>query len=246
MDLDGKVSIVTGGSRGIGKAICKKLAEEGSSVVMISRNPQTAAAALAEFKENNFKVTNFVADVSQLEEVDLVVKTVIRDFGKIDILVNNAGIAKDNLVLRMKNEEWDEVMAINLKGTFNCVKSVSRYMVKKRYGKIVNISSVVGLSGNIGQGNYSAAKAGIIGFTKTVAREFASRNITINAVAPGYIETDMTDNLLSGAKASFLENIPLKRSGTPKDVANLVHFLVSDEASYITGQTVNVDGGMVM
>ena len=246
MKLENKVAIVTGGARGIGKAISKRLAADGAKVTIVNTRKETAAYVLKEFNEIGLKLASITSDISQQEQVYEMVKTVVNKHSKVDILINNAGIAKDNLILRMKEEDWDKVIDVNLKGTFNSIKAVSRHMVKARYGKIINITSVVGLSGNVGQANYCASKAGIIGLTKSVAKEFASRNISVNAVAPGYIQTDMTKNLDSEAKDSFLANIPLKRPGLPEDVANLVSFLASDESSYITGQVINVDGGMVM
>ena len=246
MKLENKVCIVTGGARGIGKAISKRLAMAGANVVIVNTQVKTANLVVNEFHDLGIKIETIISDISQPEDVNTMVKRVINKFGKIDILVNNAGIAKDNLILRMKEEDWDKVINVNLKGTFNCIKAAGRYMVKARSGTIINITSVVGISGNIGQANYAASKAGIIGLTKSVAREFSSRNINVNAVAPGYIDTDMTENLDSEAKESFLDNIPLKRHGLPEDVANLVCFLACEESSYITGQVINVDGGMVM
>ncbi len=246
MNLRDKVAIVTGGARGIGRAISKSLAEDGARVTIINQSPNTAKQALKFFEDLGLNVKNRLANVSSRDEVDSMVKAVIDEFGKIDILVNNAGITRDNLMVRMKDDEWDDVINVNLKGTFNCMKAVSRPMMKARCGRIINISSIVGITGNAGQVNYCASKAGIIGMTKTVARELASRSITVNAVAPGFIETEMTEGLQSQAKESFLENIPLGRPGTPDDVAKVVCFLASDAAAYITGQTVNVDGGMVM
>ena len=246
MNLTDKIAIITGGSRGIGKAICQRFGEEGATVIIVNVNSSAGRATAEELKTMGFQADNIAADISDEKETAELAKSVIKKFGKIDILVNNAGIAKDNLVLRMKTHDWNQVLDVNLRGTFNCIKAVGRHMVKARYGKIINISSVVGLSGNTGQANYAASKAGIIGLSKSVAKEFASRNINVNVVAPGYITTEMTDQLDGDAKSSFLRNIPFHRPGVPREVANLVCFLATDEAAYITGQTINVDGGMLM
>ena len=246
MRFTDKVVVVTGGTRGIGKAVSKLFARNGAKLSVVSRRPESADAALEEFKEDGLEVNNIIANIGDEDQVRKMIKKVVDEYGKIDILVNNAGIAKDNLLIRMKSEDWNDVLQINLSGAFHCIKAVSKYMLKARYGRIINVTSVVGISGNAGQANYSASKAGLIGLTKSTAKELASRNITVNAVAPGYIETDMTDGLGTDAKNSFLQNIPLNRPGTPEDVAKLICFLASDDASYITGQTINVDGGMLM
>ncbi len=246
MQLDGQVALVTGGARGIGKAICEELCASGAKLAIVDVLAEVAEATAAEFREKGVDARAFKANVADPTDVDNMVKAVVEAFGGIDILVNNAGITRDNLLIRMKEEEWDAVIAVNLKGTFNCLKSVARPMMKARRGKIVNIASVVGVMGNAGQANYSASKAGVIGLTKTVAKELSSRNINVNAVAPGYIQTDMTEKLSEEARQAFLTVIPLGRGGTAADVAKAVRFLAGPESDYITGQTLNIDGGMVM
>ncbi len=247
LNLTDKVAVVTGGSRGIGRAIATTLAAAGAAVVVNYKGNQAAAdAVVAEIAGAGGQAVALQADVSQQAEVEQLFKAVLERFGKIDILVNNAGITRDGLLLRMKEDDFDAVLATNLRGVFLCTKAVLRPMTKARGGRIINISSVVGLMGNAGQANYAAAKAGIIGFTKSTAREMASRSITVNAVTPGYIETELTGVLSDQIKGAILENIPLGRLGSPQDVANLVCFLASDAAAYITGQTLTVDGGMVM
>lgn len=242
-----KVVFVTGGSRGIGKAISLKYAENGYNVVINYVSTNTDIEKLErEFKEKGVESLILKADVSKVEEVENVVNKAIERFGKIDVLVNNAGVTKDGLLLRMKEEDFDKVIEINLKGTFITTKSVLPYMMKKRDGKIINLSSVVGVTGNAGQCNYSASKAGIIGFTKSAAKELASRNIRVNAVAPGFIDTDMTSVLGEDIKENINSQIPMRRMGISREIANVVYFLGSDESSYITGQVINVDGGMVM
>ncbi|WP_047151616.1 3-oxoacyl-ACP reductase FabG [Aneurinibacillus tyrosinisolvens] len=245
--LQGKAALVTGASRGIGRAIALELAAHGADVAINYAGNESAARevanAVAALGRKSFIIRADVADAAQVEEM---VKQVIGEFGKIDILVNNAGITRDNLLMRMKEEEFDQVIATNLKGVFNCIKAVTRPMMKARTGRIINISSVVGVMGNPGQVNYVAAKAGVIGMTKSVARELASRNITVNAVAPGFIDTDMTAVLGDDTKESLLSQIPLQRLGKPEDIAHLVRFVASDEASYMTGQVFHVDGGMYM
>lgn len=245
--LNSKVAIVTGASRGIGKEIVLALANAGANVVInYMGNKELAEGVAEEIKKMGRDALVIKADVSNSEEVENLVSKALDHFGKIDILVNNAGITRDNLIVRMKEEDWDKVIDTNLKSVFLTSKVISKVMMKQREGKIVNISSVVGTLGNAGQANYVAAKAGVIGLTKTLARELAPRGINVNAVAPGFIQTDMTANLPDNIKEKLLEQIPLARLGDPKDIANIVKFLVSDEASYVTGQVIHVDGGMVM
>ena len=247
MLLDGKVALVTGASRGIGRAIALKLAAEGAKVAInYAGNTAKAEEVKAEIEKNGGEAILVQADVSDAAAVEAMVNATVEAFGQIDILVNNAGITRDGLLMRMKDEDFDAVINTNLKGVFYCTKLVSKLMMKKRSGRIINMASVVGLMGNAGQTNYAAAKAGVIGFSKSVAKELAARGITVNMVAPGFIDTDMTAAMTDKAKEMTLTGIPLKRMGTPEDVANAVAFLVSDNASYITGQVINVDGGMVM
>lgn len=244
--LEGKVALVTGGARGIGKAICERLAAEGAKLAIVDIMLDVAEETAGEFKAKGVEAAAFAADVSKLDSANETVAAVIKEFGQIDILVNNAGITRDTLMMRMSEQDWDLVIAVNLKGTFNFTKAVCRPMMKARTGKIVNVASVVGRMGNAGQANYSASKAGVIGLTKTTAKEFATRNIQVNAVAPGYIQTDMTGKLSDAATEAFMTVIPMKRGGTPEDVANVVYFLCSDDSSYVTGQVINIDGGMLM
>ncbi|MCS7459499.1 3-oxoacyl-[acyl-carrier-protein] reductase [Paenibacillus doosanensis] len=245
--LTGRTALVTGASRGIGRAIALVLAEAGADVAVNYAGSEAAAAdVVSRIEAMGRKAFKIKADVSSSQEVDDMFKQVLEHFGKLDILVNNAGITRDNLIMRMKEEEFDQVIATNLKGVFNCVKAATRPMMKQRYGRIINISSVVGALGNPGQANYVAAKAGVIGMTKATAKELASRGITVNAVAPGFIETDMTDKLSEDMRSSLLQQIPLARLGQPDDIAKAVRFLASDDASYMTGQTIHVDGGMYM
>ena len=244
--LDGKVAIITGASRGIGKAIAIQLATCGAKVSLIARNENDLNTVNEIIKDMGGEAQSLLGDVSNIKSINECVTRTIEKWKKVDILVNNAGVTQDNIIIRMKENEWDRVMNINLKGCFNSIKAVTRSMIKNKGGRIINISSVIGQTGNAGQSNYAAAKAGIIGLTKSIAKELGSRNITINAVAPGYILTDMTSKLDNDVKEKIIDSIPLERLGKPEDVANLVCFLVSDEASYITGQTFNVDGGMVM
>jgi len=245
--LTGKVALVTGASRGIGRAIALRLAEAGADVIVnYAGNEALAQAVVEQIASMGRSACKVRANVANPQEVQEMFQTILDQYGRLDVLVNNAGITRDNLLIRLKEEEWDEVIATNLKGVFNCIKAAARPMMKQRWGRIINISSVVGVLGNPGQANYAAAKAGVIGLTKTSARELASRNITVNVVAPGFIETDMTDKLPEEVKTAMLNQIPLGRFGQVDDVAQLVCFLASDAAGYITGQTLHVDGGMYM
>lgn len=245
--LENKVALVTGASRGIGKAVALELAKQGAKVVVNYAGSEAKALEVVdEIKALGSEAVAIQANVAEADAVQSLVKQTIETFGSLDILINNAGITRDNLLMRMKEQEWDDVMNINLKGVFLCTKAVTRQMMKQRHGRIINISSIVGVSGNPGQANYVAAKAGVIGLTKTTAKELAARNITVNAIAPGFITTDMTDELPEEVKAEMLKQIPLSRFGEPKDVAKTVVFLASESSRYITGQTIHVDGGMVM
>ena len=244
--LEGKVALVTGGARGIGKAISARLAAEGAKLAIVDIMLDVAQATADEFNAQGFEAKAYAANVAAFADAEATVAEVVKDFGSLDILVNNAGITRDTLMLRMTEDDFDKVIAVNLKGTFNFTKAAIRPMMKARAGKIVNIASVVGRMGNVGQANYAASKAGVIGLTKTVAKEFASRNIQANAVAPGYIITDMTGKLSQEATDMFLKIIPAGRGGTPADVANVVCFLSSPDSDYVTGQVINVDGGMLM
>ncbi|MEM5817692.1 MAG: 3-oxoacyl-[acyl-carrier-protein] reductase [Desulfitobacterium hafniense] len=247
MLLNNSVVIVTGGSRGIGRAIALELARAGAKVVVnYAGHGEKAEETLSLIQEVGGEALAVQADVSQVEDVERLIQTTLKTYGKIDILVNNAGITRDTLLLRMKETDWDAVLDTNLKGVFLCTKAVSKSMMKQRSGVIINISSVVGITGNAGQANYSAAKAGIIGFTKSIAKELGSRGIRVNAVAPGYISTDMTESLGEEVREQVMTQIPLGRMGQPEDIARTVVFLASPAASYITGQTLAVDGGMAM
>jgi 3-oxoacyl-[acyl-carrier protein] reductase len=245
--LTGKTALVTGASRGIGRAIALALAEAGADVaVNYAGNEAAASEVVRSIEAMGRKAFKLQANVGMANEAEELVRQTLEAFGKIDILVNNAGITRDNLIMRMKEEEFDDVISTNLKGVFNCIKAVTRPMMKQRSGRIINISSVVGVLGNPGQANYVAAKAGVIGLTKAAARELASRGITVNCVAPGFIETDMTDKLPEETRTSLMSQIPLARLGQPEDIARAVRFLASDDAAYMTGQTLHVDGGMYM
>ncbi|MFA5346043.1 MAG: 3-oxoacyl-[acyl-carrier-protein] reductase [Candidatus Omnitrophota bacterium] len=246
MKLKDKVALITGGARGIGQAIAMAFAKEGADIVVADVNLEVAQKTATEIEALGRKSLALEMDVTDYAKVEEGLNKILDKFGKVDILVNNAGITKDNLILRMSQSEWDSVINVNLKGTFNCIKAVSRPMIKQRSGKIVSIASIIGLMGNAGQANYAASKAGIIALTKTVAKELASRNVNANAVAPGFIQTDMTAKLPEDVKARMLEAIPLAKLGLPQDVANVCLFLASEEANYITGQVITVDGGMVM
>ncbi len=241
-----RVAMVTGGARGIGFAIAEKLGSNGYSVIISDILAEAAREAALKLSGGGVKAISVAGDVSKPESVDAMFKASIEEFGRVDVLVNNAGIARDNLLLRLDAKDWDMVMDVNLKGAFLCIKAASRIMMKNRWGRIINISSVVGVMGNAGQSNYSASKAGLIGLTKSAAKELAGRNITVNAVAPGYIQTEMTEKLPESAKDFFLSIVPLKRAGKPADVAGVVSFLASDLAEYVTGQVIHCDGGMLM
>lgn len=242
-----KIALITGGSRGIGKEIALALAKEGNNIaISYGSNSESAMEVVKEIKSFGVEAIAIKADVSVSEDVKNLIKGVEDGLGSIDILVNNAGITKDNFLIRMTEEDWDNVMSVNLKGVFLCTKAVSRSMMKRRYGKIINITSVVGITGNAGQGNYSASKAGVIGFTKSMAKELASRGIRVNAVAPGLIQTDITNVLKDEVKAEMLKMIPLNTMGSPADIANLVVFLASEKSDYITGQIIKIDGGMAI
>ncbi|RST75458.1 3-oxoacyl-[acyl-carrier-protein] reductase [Siminovitchia acidinfaciens] len=247
MKLEGKVALVTGASRGIGRATALALAEAGADVVVnYAGSTDKANEVVEKIKSLGREAIAYQCNVSDSDAVQAMVKDTIAKFGKLDILVNNAGITRDNLLMRMKENEWDDVIDTNLKGVFLCTKAVTRQMMKQRSGRIINVASIVGVIGNPGQANYVAAKAGVIGLTKSTARELASRGITVNAVAPGFITTDMTDQLTEEQKEAMLQQIPLDRFGQASDIAGTVLFLASDDANYITGQTIHVDGGMVM
>lgn len=245
--LDGKTAIVTGASRGIGRAIALQLASEGANVVVnFSGSEQKASQVVEEIQNLGSQAIAVQANISDSDSVQQLMNATQEQFGSIDILVNNAGITRDNLLMRMKEDEWDDVINTNLKGVFLCTKAVTRQMMKQRAGRIINISSIVGVMGNAGQANYVAAKAGVIGLTKTTARELASRNILVNAIAPGFITTEMTETLPEDVKSAMLTQIPLAKLGKPEDIAKAVVFLASDDASYMTGQTLHIDGGMYM
>ncbi len=246
MILKDRVSVVTGASQGIGESIALELSKEGAEIILVDIQKEKLEEVAQKIVQKKGKAAVFCVDVSRMDQVMDVAEKIVKEHERIDHLVNNAGITRDNLLMRMKEDEWDSVLAVNLKGVFNFSKAVIRHMIGNRYGRIVNISSVVGLMGNVGQANYAASKAGVLGFTKSLAREVASRGITVNAVAPGYIATPMTESLPDSVKDMFIELIPLKRFGTPEEIAHVVKFLLSDEAAYITGQVINVNGGMVM
>ena len=247
MDFSGKTAVVTGGSRGIGRAVCLELAKGGANVVLCYAGNETAAnETVSACEALGAKALAVKCDVADSAQVKALMDEAVKAFGRIDILVNNAGITRDGLLMMMKEDDFDAVISANLRGTFLCMKAVSRLMMKQRYGRIVNLSSVVGLRGNAGQVNYAASKAGVIGMTKSLAKELASRGVTVNAVAPGFIDTDMTAAMTESAKTATLAAIPMQRLGAPEDVARAVAFLASDAAAYITGQVLAVDGGMAM
>ena len=246
MELDNKVAVITGAAQGIGKVITLFLARKGAAVVLCDINLEMAEKTAREIEDGRGKCLALKSDVSNYEEAEKIIKEAVAQLGSLDILVNNAGITKDNVLLRMKGDQWDQVMAVNLKGTFNFTKAAVRVMMRQKRGSIVNIASITGQMGNAGQANYSASKAGVIGFTKAVAREYADRGITINAVAPGFIATAMTDAIPEREREELINQIPMKKLGTPEDVASAVYFLASDDARYITGQVVGVNGGLYM
>ena len=245
-DLSHKTAIVTGASQGIGKTIAIEMAKSGAIVFCLARNKEALDATIKKITENGGKATAFSCDISNNDDFKSIILNIVKENGSIDILVNNAGITKDNLLMRMSDDQWDDVLNINLKGSFTCIRSVIKYMMKKKFGRIINITSIVGITGNAGQANYAASKSGLIGLTKSIAKEVASRGITANCVAPGWIETSMTDQLSTEVKNKFLSQIPTGKIGQSKDIANTVIFLASDEASYITGQTITVDGGRII
>jgi 3-oxoacyl-[acyl-carrier protein] reductase len=246
MGVENKVAAVTGAAQGIGKAIATLLAARGAIVVVCDINLEMAQETAREIELNGGKSHAIKADVTQPGDADLIVKETVEKFSALDILVNNAGITKDNVLLRMKEDQWDQVMAVNLKGTFTCTKAAIRVMMRQKRGTIINVASITGLMGNAGQANYSASKAGVIGFTKAIAREYADRGITVNAVAPGFIATAMTDAIPEKEREALISQIPLNRLGSPEDVANAVCFLASEEASYVTGQVISINGGLYM
>ena len=246
MLLKDKVTIVTGGARGIGRQIALLFAKEGSDVALCDVNAEVLAVTQKEIEALGRKAVTGIVDVTKSDQVESFVQKTLDKFGKIDILINNAGITKDGLLVRMSESDWDAVIAVNLKGAFNCTKAVSKIMMKQRDGRIVNMASIIGIMGNAGQANYAASKGGLIALTKTVAKELASRNIRANAIAPGFIQTEMTAKLPENVKSEMMKFVPLAKFGSVQDVANLALFLASDNASYITGQVVQVDGGMVM
>lgn len=247
MKLKNRVAIVTGGVQGIGRAICQRLIKEGARLAVFDIDEELIQSLMQDIKKQSGDILGLRVDVSSFSQVEEAVAKVIDNFTHIDILVNNAGITCDRLILRMKEEDWDKVIRVNLKGAFNCIKAVSKFMLRRRSGRIINIASVIGLRGNEGQANYAASKGGLIALTKSAAREFASRQITVNAIAPGFIQTGMTANLLKEGKFDeLLSQIPLRRVGKPEEVASLVAYLASDEAGYITGEVLRIDGGLAM
>jgi len=246
MSLNGKVAIVTGAAQGIGRTIAETLAQDGADIAVADMDPGRAQDTIEAIKKLGRRTLNIKVNVADWNDVKAMTDQVLKEWGKIDILVNNAGITRDGLLVRMKEEDWNLVLQVNLNGTFHCTKAVMQPMTKQRYGRIVNIASIVGVMGNAGQANYAASKAAVIGFTKTVAREYASRSVTVNAVAPGFIDTPMTQGLSAAVKDLLQKQIPLGRLGQPADVAAAVRFLVSDDAAYITGQIIHVNGGMLM
>jgi 3-oxoacyl-[acyl-carrier protein] reductase len=246
MELEGQVAVVTGSARGIGKTIAVTLAEAGADIVIADLNVEAGKETVSEIKALGREALWIEADVSNTDQANMLIENTQNKFGRLDILVNNAGITRDNLLMRMSEDEWDSVIAVNLKGTYNCIRAATKLFMKQRTGRIINVASVVGQMGNAGQANYASSKAGVIGLTKSVAKELAARNVLVNAVAPGFIETAMTEKLPEKARETLLQLIPLAKLGQPEDVAKVVLFLSSDRSSYITGQVINIDGGMVM
>jgi len=245
--LKNKIAVITGGARGIGRAIATEFMNEGADIVVLDKfYPDDFETYAEEFRKKGMKITSRAVDVTDTKAIEQVCDEIAKEFGRIDILVNNAGITRDRLIMRMNEEDWDAVLAVNLKGAFNTMRVVSKIMARQRYGKIINISSVVGVTGNAGQGNYSASKAGLIGLSKSVAKELAGRNINVNCIAPGYVETEMTAQLTQEQRDAFLNIIPMKRASKPEEIAGVAAFLASERANYITGQVICVDGGMVM
>ena len=244
MKLKNKVAIVTGASRGIGRSVAQEISKSGAHVVCVSRSEDDLLKISKKLNNEGFSSSSFVCDVSNFNDFKKLIDDTVSKFNRVDILVNNAGITKDNLIMRMPESDWDKVIDVNLKGVFNGIKAVSRQMMKQKHGRIINISSIVGLIGNPGQANYAASKAGVIGLGKAVSKELASRNITVNTIAPGYIETDMVEDIQETVKEDLFKQIPLGRIGKPSDIATAVLYLASDEAGYITGQTLTIDGGM--
>ena len=244
--FEDKIAVVTGSARGIGFAIAEAFAQNGATAVILDLDQEDVNNAVQKIDDAGLRAIGFVADVTDSESISNFFKEIHKKFEKIDILVNNAGITKDGLIMKMKESDWDDVINVNLKGTFNCTQKVCRYMLKQKFGVIINITSIIGIMGNAGQANYAASKGGIIALTKSTAKEFSSRNIRVNAIAPGFIQTDMTAKLPKEVIDKYTAAIPLSRMGLPKDIANLCIFLASDEANYITGQTIQVDGGLVM
>ena len=245
-DLNDKIAIVTGASQGIGETIAVEMAKSGANVFCLARNKNALDSTINKIINNGDKASAYSCDISDNEQFNNIVTGIFKEYGSIDILVNNAGITNDTLLMRMSDDQWDSVLDTNLKGSFTCIRSVIKYMMKKKSGRIINITSIVGLTGNAGQANYAASKAGLIGMTKSIAKEVASRGITANCVAPGWIETAMTEQLSDDVKNKFLSQIPTGKIGYPKDIANTVIFLASKEAEYITGQTITVDGGRII
>lgn len=241
-----RVIVITGAARGIGFSIAEVFGREGGNIIILDLFQDGVDLAVSQLKQNGYKADGFAVNVTDSASMEMVVNSIVEKYQKIDVLINNAGITKDNLILRMKEEEWDAVLAVNLKGAFICTQKISRHMLKQKSGSIINMASVIGLMGNAGQANYAASKGGLIAFTKSCAKEFASRQIRVNAIAPGFIQTEMTHQLTAEVVAKYAEAIPLNRMGSPEDVANACLFLASKEAEYITGQTIQVDGGLIM